>query len=301
MTVIEVAGLHRSYGDQVAVEDVGLEVRAGEIFGLLGPNGAGKTTTVECLQGLRRRDRGQVRVLGLDPERDGDRLRRRIGAQLQSSALPDRLRVGEALWLFARDGGGAAPLDQLGRRWGLERLWRRPFAKLSGGEQQRLFIALALVNRPELVFFDELTTGLDPQARRATWDLVRQVRDDGATVVLVTHFMEEAELLCDRVAIVDQGRVVATGTPSELIGRGDAGQRVSFTWPGADAAWLSQLEGVERVTRRADAVEVMGTGSLAVRVAAALAGRGVAPADFRTHHPDLEDVFLALTGRDLRA
>ena len=301
MTVIEVAGLHRSYGDQVAVEDVGLEVRAGEIFGLLGPNGAGKTTTVECLQGLRRRDRGQVRVLGLDPERDGDRLRRRIGAQLQSSALPDRLRVGEALWLFARDGGGGAPLDQLGRRWGLERLWRRPFAKLSGGEQQRLFIALALVNRPELVFFDELTTGLDPQARRATWDLVRQVRDDGTTVVLVTHFMEEAELLCDRVAIVDQGRVVATGTPSELIGRGDAGQRVSFTWPGADAAWLSQLDGVERVTRRADAVEVAGGGPLAVRVAAALAGRGVAPADFRTHHPDLEDVFLALTGRDLRA
>ena len=301
MTVIEVAGLHRAYGDLVAVEDVGLEVRAGEIFGLLGPNGAGKTTTVECLQGLRRRDRGQVRVLGLDPERDGDRLRRRIGAQLQSSALPDRLRVGEALWLFARDDDGRAPLDQLGRRWGLERLWRRPFAKLSGGEQQRLFIALALVNRPELVFFDELTTGLDPQARRATWDLVRQVRDDGATVVLVTHFMEEAELLCDRVAIVDQGRVVATGTPSELIGRGDAGQRVSFTWPGADAAWLSQLDGVERVTRRADAVEIMGTGSLAVRVAAALAGRGVAPADFRTHHPDLEDVFLALTGRDLRA
>ncbi|HEX7149305.1 MAG TPA: ABC transporter ATP-binding protein [Actinomycetota bacterium] len=301
MTVIEVAGLHRSYGDQVAVEDVGLEVRKGEIFGLLGPNGAGKTTTVECLQGLRRRDRGQVRVLGLDPERDGDRLRRRIGAQLQSSALPDRLRVGEALWLFARDDDGRAPLDQLGRRWGLERLWRRPFAKLSGGEQQRLFIALALVNRPELVFFDELTTGLDPQARRATWDLVRQVRDDGATVVLVTQFMEEAELLCDRVAIVDQGRVVATGTPSELIGRGDAGQRVSFTWPGADAAWLSQLDGVERVTRRADVVEVMGTGPLAVRVAAALAGRGVAPADFRTHHPDLEDVFLALTGRDLRA
>ena len=301
MTVIEVAGLHRSYGDQVAVEDVGLEVRAGEIFGLLGPNGAGKTTTVECLQGLRRRDRGQVRVLGLDPERDGDRLRRRIGAQLQSSALPDRLRVGEALWLFARDHNGAAPLDQLGRRWGLERLWRRPFAKLSGGEQQRLFIALALVNRPQLVFFDELTTGLDPQARRATWDLVRQVRDDGATVVLVTHFMEEAEHLCDRLAIVDQGRVVATGTPSELIGRGDASQRVSFSWPGADAAWLSQLDGVERVTRRGDAVEVAGSGPMAVRVAAALAGRGVAPDDFRTHHPDLEDVFLALTGRDLRA
>jgi ABC-2 type transport system ATP-binding protein len=277
MTVIEVEGLHKSYGDHVAVEDVGLEVRAGEIFGLLGPNGAGKTTTVECLQGLRRRSRGRVRVLGLDPERDGDRLRRRIGAQLQSSALPDRLRVGEALWLFARDHNGAAPLDQLGRRWGLERLWRRPFAKLSGGEQQRLFIALALVNRPQVVFFDELTTGLDPQARRATWDLVRQVREDGATVVLVTHFMEEAEHLCDRLAIVDQGRVVATGTPSELIGRGDASQRVSFSWPGADAAWLSQLDGVERVTRRGDAVEVAGSGPLAVRVAAALAGRGAPP------------------------
>jgi ABC-2 type transport system ATP-binding protein len=301
MTVIEVEGLHKSYDGQVAVEDVGLEVRAGEIFGLLGPNGAGKTTTVECLQGLRRRDRGRVRVLGLDPERDGDRLRRRIGAQLQSSALPDRLRVGEALWLFARDTDGGPPLDELGRRWGLERLWRRPFAKLSGGEQQRLFIALALVNRPEVVFFDELTTGLDPQARRATWDLVRRVRDDGATVVLVTHFMEEAEHLCDRLAIVDQGRVVASGTPAELIGRGDASQRVSFSWPGSDAAWLSQLDGVERVTRRGDAVEVAGSGPMAVRVAAALAGRGVAPADFRTHHPDLEDVFLALTGRDLGA
>jgi ABC-2 type transport system ATP-binding protein len=301
MAVIEVEGLHKAYGDHVAVEDVGLEVRAGEIFGLLGPNGAGKTTTVECLQGLRRRGRGRVRVLGLDPERDGDRLRRRIGAQLQSSALPDRLRVGEALWLFARDQDGAPPLDQLGRRWGLERLWRRPFAKLSGGERQRLFIALALVNRPEVVFFDELTTGLDPQARRATWDLVRQVRDDGATVVLVTHFMEEAEHLCDRVAIVDRGRVVATGTPSELASRTGAAQRVSFTWPGADAAWLSRLDGVERVTRRGDGVEVAGDGPLAVRVAAGLAGRGVEPADFRTHHPDLEDVFLALTGRDLRA
>ncbi|HEV3462354.1 MAG TPA: ABC transporter ATP-binding protein [Actinomycetota bacterium] len=300
MTVIEVEGLHKAYGDHVAVEDVGLEVRPGEIFGLLGPNGAGKTTTVEILQGLRRRGRGRVQVLGLDPERDGDRLRRRIGAQLQSSALPDRLRVGEALWLFARGDGGTSP-EQLGRRWGLERLWRRPFAKLSGGEQQRLFIALALVNRPELMFFDELTTGLDPQARRATWDLVRRVRDDGATVVLVTHFMEEAEQLCDRVAIVDRGRVVATGTPSQLVSRGDATQRVSFTWPEANAAWLSHLDGVERVSRRGDAVEVAGRGPLAVRMAAALAGRGVAPDDYRTHHPDLEDVFLALTGRDLRA
>ena len=300
-TVIEVAGLHKAYGGQVAVEDVGLQVRAGEIFGLLGPNGAGKTTTVECLQGLRRRGRGRVRVLGLDPESDGDQLRRRIGAQLQSSALPDRLRVGVALWLLARRLQGAPPVEELGRRWGLSRLWRRPFAKLSGGEQQRLFIALALVNRPEVVFFDELTTGLDPQARRATWELVRRVRDEGATVVLVTHFMEEAEQLCDRVAIVDRGRIVATGTPSELVEQADAAQRVTFTWPGADAGWLSSVAGVERVTRRGDAVEVAGSGALAVQVAAGLARRGVAPVDFRTHHPNLEDVFLALTGRDLRA
>jgi ABC-2 type transport system ATP-binding protein len=151
-----------------------------------------------------------------------------------------------------------------------------------------------------VVFFDELTTGLDPQARRATWDLVRRVRDDGATVVLVTHFMEEAEQLCDRVAIVDQGRVVATGTPPELVSRGDASLSVSFTWPDADAAWLSRLDGVDRVTRRGNAVEVAGRGPMAVRVAAGLADRGIAPADFRTRHPDLEDVFLALTGRDLR-
>jgi hypothetical protein len=167
-------------------------------------------------------------------------------------------------------------VEELGRRWGLSRLWRRPFAKLSGGEQQRLFIALALVNRPEVVFFDELTTGLDPQARRATWELVRRVRDEGATVVLVTHFMEEAEQLCDRVAIVDRGRIVATGTPSELVERADASQRVTFTWPGADTGWLSSVAGVERVTRRGDAVEVVATGLIALPVhLAAYRERGV--------------------------
>jgi ABC-2 type transport system ATP-binding protein len=300
-TVIEVAGLHKAYGSQVAVTGVDLEVRAGEIFGLLGPDGAGKTTTVECLQGLRRRSGGHVRVLGLDPASHGDELRRRIGAQLQSSALPDRLRVGEALWLFAREAPGTPELEALGRGWGLDRLWRGPFAKLSAGEQQRLFIALALLNRPEVVFFDELTTGLDPQARRITWDLVRRVRDEGATVVLVTHFMEEAEHLCDRVAVVDRGRIVATGTPSELVERSNASRRVTFTWSDADISWLSSVSGVERVTRRGTAVEVSGTGPLAVRTAAALLRRGMEPTDFRTHHPNLEDVFLALTGRDLRA
>ena len=300
-TVIEVDGLHKNYGNDVGVETLDMSVDRGEIFGLLGPNGAGKTTTVECLQGLRKRSGGQVRILGFDPDTHGDELRRRIGSQLQSAALPDRLRVGEALHLFARDGAKKEQVDELGRRWGLRDLWRRPFGKLSGGQQQRLFIALALLNRPELVFFDELTTGLDPQARRTTWDLVRRVRDDGATVVLVTHFMEEAEFLCDRVAIVDQGRVVATGRPDDLVERVGGEKRITFSWPGADAGWLSTVPGVRRVALAGDAVELVGTGALAVRVAAALAQRGIEPSDFRTYYPNLEDVFLTLTGRELRS
>jgi ABC-2 type transport system ATP-binding protein len=300
-TIMEVEGLRKAYGGALAVEALDMSVTRGEIFGLLGPNGAGKTTTVECLQGLRRRSGGRVRVLGLDPDRDGDELRRRIGAQLQSAALPDRLRVGEAFSLFARNGAQKQEVDEQGRRWDLRDLWRRPFGRLSGGQQQRLFIALALLNRPEVVFFDELTTGLDPQARRATWDLVRRVRDDGATVVLVTHFMEEAETLCDRVAIVDQGRLVATGRPDELVDQTNSERRVTFTWPEADVGWLATLPEVRRVSAAGERVEVIGTGAVAVQTAAALAHRGLEPSDFRTYHPNLEDVFLALTGRNLRS
>jgi len=300
-TVIEVDGLRKHYGSEVAVVDVHMRVARGEIFGLLGPNGAGKTTTVECLQGLRRRSGGRVRVLGLDPDVDGDRLRRRTGAQLQSSALPDRLRVGEALALFARTGREKENLDEIATRWGIRDLWRRPFGTLSGGQQKRLFIALALLNQPEIVFLDELTTGLDPHSRRTTWDLVRRIRDEGATVVLVTHFMEEAETLCDRVAIVDRGRIVATGRPDELVDRTNSDRHVTFTWPRADLRWLSRLPGVHRVSHDGDGVEVTGTGALAVRTAAALAHRGIEPSDFRTHHPSLEDLFLELTGRDLRS
>lgn len=299
-TVVDAKGLQKSYGDNVAVDGVDLEVRRGEIFGLLGPNGAGKTTTVECLQGLRRRSGGRVRVLGLDPDVQGDELRRRVGSQLQSSALPDRLRVGEALELFARTHDDTLPVSELARRWGLTEFMGRPFAKLSGGQQQRLFIALALINRPQVVFFDELTTGLDPQARRTTWELVRKVRDEGATVVLVTHFMEEAENLCDRVAIVDQGRIAATGTPSELVATSGAPVRITFTWSAAELPWLSHVPGVEEVSRSNGLVVVRGDGSLVVRLASALAKRDVFPIDFRTHYPNLEDVFLSLTGRNLK-
>jgi ABC-2 type transport system ATP-binding protein len=298
--VIEVQALSKDYGNGTGVESLDMAVSRGEIFGLLGPNGAGKTTTVECLQGLRRRSGGEVRVLGLDPDAAGDVLRRRIGSQLQSAALPDRLRVGEALHLFAHN-GNKGEVDELGRRWDLRHLWRRPFGKLSGGQQQRLFIALALLNRPEIVFFDELTTGLDPHARRTTWDLVRRVRDEGATVVLVTHFMEEAETLCDRVAIVDQGRVAATGRPDDLVEKTTGEKRVTFTWPGADAMWLTTLPDVRRVSLAGDVVELVGTGRIAVRAAAALAGKGIEPSDFRTYYPNLEDVFLTLTGRELRS
>ncbi len=299
-TVVDARGLQKSYGDDVAVDGIDLEVHRGEIFGLLGPNGAGKTTTVECLQGLRRRSGGRVRVLGLDPDVQGDELRRRVGSQLQSSALPDRLRVGEALELFARTHDDILPVSELARRWGLTEFIGRPFAKLSGGQQQRLFIALALINRPQVVFFDELTTGLDPQARRTTWELVRRVRDEGATVVLVTHFMEEAENLCDRVAIVDQGRIVATGTPSELVATSGAPVRITFTWSEAELPWLSHVPGVEEVSRSNSLVVVRGDGSLVVRLASALAKRDVFPIDFRTHYPNLEDVFLSLTGRNLK-
>lgn len=298
-TVITVEHLRKAYGATVAVSDVTFSVGRGEIFGILGPNGAGKTTTVECLQGLRSRDGGRLEVLGLDPRRDTDRLRRRIGSQLQSSALPDRLRVGEAIRLFARLHAGPIDVDSALAAWDLVALRRRPFATLSGGQRQRLFLALALLGEPEVVFLDELTTGLDPTARRATWQLVRQVRNRGATVVLVTHFMEEAQALCDRVAIVDQGRVVALDTPAALTAHQGGPVRMTFTVDGHDPRHLSEIPGVESVTVDAGRVTVVGTGSTTVTVAATLVARGVVPDDFRTHHPSLEDVFLALTGRSL--
>src|SRR3990172_8079277 len=210
--VIEVEHLKKTYGSTVAVEDVSLEVAQGEIFGLIGRNGAGKTTTVECVQGLRRPDDGRIRVLGLDPQSEGQALRRQIGSQLQESALPDRIKVWEALDLFASFVPGASDWRALMEQWGLADKRNAAFASLSGGQRQRLFVALALVNDPEVVFLDEMTAGLDPAARRVAWGLIRAVRDRGKTVVLVTHYMDEAEQLCDRVAIIDRGRIAALDT-----------------------------------------------------------------------------------------
>ncbi|MET7333698.1 ABC transporter ATP-binding protein [Nonomuraea sp. NPDC005650] len=222
MTVIEIEGMSKSYRGRQVLENVSLKVERGEIFGIAGPNGAGKTTTVECASGLRDRDGGVLRVLGLDPRADRRRLLPRIGVQLQEAALPDALKVGEALKLYASFYDRPADWRVLMEEWGLTERRRSSFASLSGGWKQRLFIALALVGNPEVVFLDELTTGLDPAARRMTWGLVRGIRDRGVTVVLVTHFMDEAQALCDRMAIIDHGRVIAQGTPGELIAQGRA-------------------------------------------------------------------------------
>ena len=295
-SVIEVDGLRKRYGSQLVVADVSFQVDRGEIFGLLGRNGAGKTTTVECLQGLRRADGGRVRVLGLDPQRQTRELRRRVGCQLQEAALPDRLRVWEALDLFASLAPAATDWRVLMDQWGLTAKGRASFASLSGGQRQRLFVALALVNDPEIVFLDELTQGLDPAARRVAWELIGAIRDRGATVVLVTHYMEEAERLCDRIAVVHGGRVVAADSPQGLISRFGGPVRITFTADGHDVGFLEGVRHVRAVRRRGGQVEAEGTGPALALVAAELVARGVVPSDLRVEQPTLEEVFLRLTG-----
>jgi len=298
--VIAVERLRKSYGSKVAVDDVSFHVAEGEIFGLLGPNGAGKTTTVECLQGLRRADGGRLQVLGLDPQTEAQTLRKRIGSQLQESALPDRIKVWEALDLFASFVPGAPDWRTLIDQWGLSEKRNSAFSSLSGGQRQRLFVALALVNNPQVVFLDEMTAGLDPAARRMAWGLIRAIRDRGTTVVLVTHFMDEAEHLCDRLAVFDGGRIAAIGPPQELVARYAAGIRVVFTCNHFDPSWIEKVPNVRRVTRAGPRVEVEGDGPVLAFVAAALVAHGVAPADLRLEQPTLEDVFLKLTGHGVR-
>jgi ABC-2 type transport system ATP-binding protein len=298
--VISVEHLRKRYGATVAVDDVSFEVHRGEIFGLLGPNGAGKTTTVECLQGLRQPEGGSVRVLGLDPALEGLALRRRIGSQLQDSGLPPRLRVWEALDLFASVAARRADADALLAQWGLAEKRSAPFASLSGGQQQRLFVALALLNEPEVVFLDEMTTGLDPAARRVAWDLIRGIRERGTTVVLVTHFMDEAERLCDRVGVVVGGRVVALDTPQGLVAHHAPEMRLTFTTDAEDLSWLSEVSCVRRVERWGRRVEVEGVDPVIVLVSNALVQRGITPEGLRVDQPTLEDVFLHLTGETPR-
>jgi len=301
-TVIEVQHLHKNYGDTTAVDGVSFTVHEGEIFGILGPNGAGKTTTVECVEGLRKPDRGEISVLGLDPQRDRAELTQRLGVQLQDSQLPDKLKVAEALRLYSSFYRVSADWHALMDVLGLADKARTRFGKLSGGQKQRLSIALALVGSPRVAVLDELTTGLDPQARRDTWDLIEGVRDRGVTIVLVTHFMEEAERLCDRVAMLDKGRIVALDTPAALAERVETEQRIQFR-PSVplDDRLLTSLPDVTSVTHRGDVVVVTGTSNALNAVTSVLARNQIIARQLRVEQTSLEDAFLALTGRHAHA
>ena len=295
--VIEVRQLHKRYGDTVAVDDISFAVAEGEIFGILGPNGAGKTTTVECIEGLRVPDRGTVSVLGLDPGRDRAELTQRLGVQLQDSQLPAKLRVDEALDLYSSFYRNPADWRALIDLLGLAGKTKTRFGKLSGGQKQRLSIALALVGTPQVAVLDELTTGLDPAARRDTWELIEGVRDRGVTIVLVTHFMEEAERLCDRVALLDSGRVVAIDTPANLAEGVETEQRIQFR-PSVPLPQnlLESLPDVTHVIHRGDVVVVTGNSNALNAVTSVLARHQIVARQLRVDQANLEDAFLALVG-----
>jgi ABC-2 type transport system ATP-binding protein len=301
--VIQVSGIRKTYGRTVAVEEVSFEVNEGEIFGLIGPNGAGKTTTMECIEGLRKPDRGSISVLGLDPFRHVYKLQERIGVQLQQAQLQKRIKVWEAVDLWAslykkKAIDGEHLLEQLGLADKRD-AW---FMNLSGGQKQRLFIALALINDPEVVFLDELTTGLDPQSRRAIWDLVRGIRERGKTVFLTTHLMEEAERLCDRVAIIEHGRIIDMDAPERLVNRHCPERTIVLATDDASAAErFRAIPGVETVIRNDSRFTIRGQGDdLVSAVIHCLSENRIRVSDFRTILPNLEDVFLKLTGHSIR-
>jgi ABC-2 type transport system ATP-binding protein len=288
---LELIDLTKTYDGHRVVDHVTLHANRGEIFGILGTNGAGKTTSVECAQGIRRPDSGTVRVLGYDPIADRAALAGRVGSQLQDSGLPDRLRVGEALRLFA---DSTEQVDRSIEEWDLDPMLKTPYAALSGGQKQRLFLALALLNNPEIVFLDELTQGLDPNARRDVWALIERVRDRGTTVVLVTHFMEEAEALCDRVAVLRAGQVIDTGTPAALIERHGSGTRVRFDRPAGNADWVRSVPGVQSCTINETTIEASGATFMVAELGAAAIARGLSPIELRVDQPSLESALLRL-------
>ncbi|GAB3474732.1 ABC transporter ATP-binding protein [Amycolatopsis cihanbeyliensis] len=292
--------MHKRYRDKVAVRDVSFAVERGEIFGILGPNGAGKTTTVECVEGLREPDRGTVSVLGLDPRADTRALREVLGVQLQESKLPDRITVAEALHLYASFYAEPADPRELLEVLGLTEKRDTHYRKLSGGQQQRLSIALALIGNPRVAVLDELTTGLDPAARRETWELIERVHDRGVTILLVTHLMAEAERLCDRIAVIDAGRVLAVDTPAGLVAAVNDEQRIRFR-PSAPVteAMFAELPEVRTVERTGGQIVVTGSGNVLHAVTAVLARNQIIAGELRVDQADLDDAFLALTGRAL--
>ena len=303
--IIKVQNLHKGYGKTIAVEDVSFSVYEDEIFGMVGPNGAGKTTTIECIEGLRKPDSGLLRVLDHDPQADDKFLRTCTGIQLQQSNLPDRMKVWEALDLYSSFYPEPVDWKILISQLGLDEKREARFGKLSGGQKQRLFIALAMLPDPKLIFLDELTTGLDPQSRHAIWDLVRQVRSRGKTVFLTTHFMEEAEQLCDRVAILDHGRIVALDSPQALIRNLAVDERISFTLTGSiNPDTLNALSGMGKMEVEGSRVAISGKSTASDQLVAEVVNRLSALQlqfrDLRTEQPTLEDVFLQLTGRQIR-
>ena len=302
MTALEVRNLHKRYGHHVAVDDVSFSVEEGEIFGIIGPNGAGKTTTVECIAGLRTPDSGSISVLGLDPIKDRTKVRERLGVQLQESSFPDAIKVAEALDLYSSFYRDPADWRELMDLLDLTGKRNTRYKALSGGQKQRLSIALALVGSPKVAILDELTTGLDPQARRDTWTLIERVRDTGVTILLVTHFMDEAERLSDRIAVIDSGRVAAVDTPAGLIAQANGVQQVRFrvSQP-LDESVLRELPDVTGVEIVEGRWLVTGRGQLLSNVAGALARAQVVAEDLRVDQRTLDDAFVAMTGRGRRA
>jgi ABC-2 type transport system ATP-binding protein len=296
-TIIEVKDIVKRYAELAVVDGLSFSVEQGEIFGILGPNGAGKTTTVELIAGLRTPDSGTIRVMGLDPQRDTAALREQLGVQLQDSQLPEQIKVWEAMELYSSFYDQPADWEQLMTDLGLAQKRNSAYRKLSGGQKQRLSIALALVGNPKVAILDELTTGLDPQARRDTWQLIEDVRARGVTVLLVTHFMEEAARLCDRIALIDSGRVVALDTPAGIISLVDTEQRVKFR-PSVlfDERTLTDLPEVRSVTRNGSTVVVTGRGNLVQAVTSVLARNKIVANELRIEQANLDDAFVKLTG-----
>ncbi|NUL45101.1 ABC transporter ATP-binding protein [Cellulosimicrobium funkei] len=298
MAALEVKNLHKRYGSHVAVDDVSFTVEEGEVFGIIGPNGAGKTTTVESIAGLRVPDSGSISVLGLDPVKDRKVVHDQLGVQLQESSFPDAIRVSEALELYSSFYHAPADWRELMAMLGLEAKRDAKYKDLSGGQKQRLSIALALVGAPRVAILDELTTGLDPQARRDTWSLIERVRDSGVTILLVTHFMDEAERLSDRIAVIDRGRVAAIDTPAGLIAGTNGAQQIRFRLRAPlDQGVLASLPDVTSVEVTGERWVVAGTGQFLSSVAGALSRANVVAEDLRVDQSNLEDAFVALTGR----
>lgn len=290
---VSLDGVTKRFGDLIAVNDISLQINHGEIFGIIGPNGAGKTTTVNMICGMFAPSSGTVRTMGLNPIEDERHLREILGVQFQEARLPNALTVQEALELYSSFYQDPNDWHGLAEEWGISGKLKSRFEKLSGGQKQRLFICLALLNDPKIVVLDELTTGLDPNARRQSWELVKQIRDRGATVVLVTHFMDEAEYLCDRIALINDGQIAAMGAPADLTNQASQKRVVTFTAPDFDPNLLNQFG---RATVHNDHISIEGGEYLMANVASTLQQHGVDPVDLQTEHTTLDDLFVSLTG-----